>query len=338
MRRALRDTDPEVRAAASHGLAGLEDDAGDDVAAALAHALAAETEAAGRARMMVDLGRLRRDDALSAIEAAVRAEDPGERAAGCRAAAERGLAGRDAPASVRSRMAALLAADQPVEVRLACAYGFARLPPPSAEAEPQGEVVALTMASADSDPEVRVYAYRALGRQPDVPIETLLQGTRDADWRVAAQAFRALGARLVRVERGAAVYAPALDAAYGRAREGDDLTPGGPLHVLVAALEAGGPLARSSPCTTWPCASTASSESCGRAPRRPATGASRTARRRSWWTAGAPGPPAWSPAASSRSCPASAAPGPRPSSATSRGRRTPAWPSSSGCIATRTPS
>ncbi len=247
LRRALRDTDPEVRAAASHGLAGLEDDAGDDVAAALAHALAAETDAAGRARMMVDLGRLRRDDALSAIEAAVRAEDPGERAAGCRAAAERGLAGRDAPASVRSRMAALLAADQPVEVRLACAYGFARLPPPSAEAEPQGEVVALTMASADSDPEVRVYAYRALGRQPDVPVETLLQGTRDADWRVAAQAFRGLGARLVRVERGAAVYAPALDAAYRRAREGGDLTPGGPLHVLVAALEAGGPLARSSP-------------------------------------------------------------------------------------------
>lgn len=247
LRRALRDTDPEVRAAASHGLAGLEEEAGDDVAAALAQGLAAETTPEGRARMIVDLGRLRRDDALSTIAAAIRAEEPEERAAGCRGAGERGLGGRDAPGRVRSRVAALLAADQPPAVRLSCAYALARLPPPSADAEPQGELVALTMAGADPDPEVRIYAYRALARQPEVPVDTLVQGTRDADWRVAAQAFRALGARAAQVERGAATYASALDAAYRRAREGQAIVPGGPTHLLIAALEAGAPLARNTP-------------------------------------------------------------------------------------------
>lgn len=246
LRRALRDTDPEVRASAALGLGGLEDEAGDEVAAALAQALAAEPDPGTRALLIRDLGRLRRDDSLPAIAAAVRSEQDEERSSGCRAAAERGLGGRDVPPSIRSRAAALLAAEQPASVRLACAYALARLPAP-AESSAQAELVALTMASADPDPEVRALAHRGLGRRPEAPLETLVHGTRDDDWRVAVQAFRSLATRAAAAEGGAAVYAQALAAAHGRATNGGRVVAGGPLHVLLAALDAGGALARTAP-------------------------------------------------------------------------------------------
>ncbi len=244
LRRALRDTDPEVRATASLGLGGLDGEAGDDVAAALAQALASETSAPTRALILRDLARLRRDDTLPAIEAAVRSEDEAERASGCWAAGDRGLGGKDVPGSIRSRVAALLASEQPDAVRLACAFALARLP--AGEPSP-GEQVALTMAATDPDPEVRAYAYRALARQPEVPLETLVHGTRDEDWRVAFQACRALASRAAAVDGGANVYVAALGDAYPRATEGGALAAGGPLHVLLAALDVPGPLARTGP-------------------------------------------------------------------------------------------
>lgn len=242
LRLALRDTDPAVRDAASLGLGGLEDDAPEAVAEALTVAIAAEPDAATRAHMIRDLGRLRREDGLPVVAAALRAEHSPERAAACAAAAERGLAGGDVPGAIRSRLAALLGAEEPDEVRRACAYALARLPAPSTPEAP-AEAVALTIAATDPDPEVRTLAYRALGRHPG--IEVLVHGTRDDDYRVAVQAFRSLATRAAIEPGGPAVYAAALTEAH-RAFASE---PGaGPrLHVLLTALEGAGPIARSTP-------------------------------------------------------------------------------------------
>jgi cyclophilin family peptidyl-prolyl cis-trans isomerase/HEAT repeat protein len=248
LQRALRDTDPEVRRWASLGLGALERDAPEGTARSLALALAAEPDPETRGALIRDLARLPGDEALPALEASLRSEHPPERAGACAAAGELGVVGRSVPSTVRSRVAALLGPTEEPAVRLACAFALARLPAPSEDA--QAERVALTLATADPDPEVRVLAYRALGRQPAAELDALVHGTRDEDWRVAAQAYRALAARAADVESGTVAvraYAGALDAAYQRAVAEGDVAPGGPLHLLLTALEAAGPFARSAP-------------------------------------------------------------------------------------------
>lgn len=245
--RALRDPDPEVRTWASLGLGALEDHAPEAAVRVLASALAAEPDPALRRVMLRDLVRLGRDQALPAVEAALRAEHPLERAGGCTAAGELGLTGRDVSPSARSRLAALLGPTESSEVRLACAFALARLPVPP---DPGGELAALSLAVADPDPEVRAFAYRALGRHPTADPVSLAPGTRDPDWRVAVQAFRALAARAASPDAASSsvgLYARALDAAAQQTLAEGDVASGGPLHVLLAALEAGAPIARAAP-------------------------------------------------------------------------------------------
>ncbi|HJL19918.1 MAG TPA: peptidylprolyl isomerase [Sandaracinaceae bacterium LLY-WYZ-13_1] len=247
LRRGLRDTDPGVRRAASLGLGAFEDEAPASSVPTLAGALAAETDAATRAAMIRDLGRLRTDAALRAVTPELRSAEAAEREAACLAVAERGLAERPVPATVRSRLGALVAPSEPTEVRLACAYALARLPAATAPDETRGALVALGLAADDADPEVRAYAYRALGRHGGADLETLRHGTRDEDWRVAAHAFRALGRRAPGHDGGAAILADALREAYDTAVEDGDVAGGPPLHVLLTALSAARPLARRTP-------------------------------------------------------------------------------------------
>jgi cyclophilin family peptidyl-prolyl cis-trans isomerase/HEAT repeat protein len=244
LRRGLRDPSAPVRAAASFGIGALEDEAPDGVAAELAAALAAEEDTETRAQMIRDLGRLRSADGLPAVVASLRADSSEERAGGCRALGEYGLRNLPVPSSARTRAAALIGAEQPLSVRIPCAFALARLPAPTDPEAAQGELVALGLATGDADPDVRMYVYRALGNQPGVALDTLGRGTEDADWRPAAQAFRALALVARARERGPAVYAQALDAAF--TRTAPELT-GGNLQLLLVALEAAGPMARSGP-------------------------------------------------------------------------------------------
>ncbi len=87
-------------------------------------------------------------------------------------------------------------------------------------------------------------AVRALGRFPTAPPALLVSRTADLDYRVAIQAFRSLAK--VAKDKGDAAYAQAL-----RARLDHALSPGvqlaGPeLQVLLAAMQAAAPFARSS--------------------------------------------------------------------------------------------
>lgn len=244
LRRGLRDPDASVRQAASLGVGAFEDEAPEGLAGELAAALAAEEDPSTRALMIRDLGRLRSPQGLPAIGAALRAESYEERAGACRALGEYGLRHLPVPAPARTRAAALIGAEEPLDVRLACAFALARLPAPVDLDAAQGELVALGLATADGDPDVRLYVYRALGNQPGVALDTLARATEDAEWRPAAQAFRALALAAASRDRGPLVYAQALEAAYTRAR--DELA-GGKLHVLLVALESAGPIAESTP-------------------------------------------------------------------------------------------
>ena len=134
---ALRDTDPETRAWASFGLGAFETEASEGTDAALLRALAAEPSADSRALLLRDLARLRSERGLEALEAALRSDESVERAAACHAAAEYGLGQRNLPRASRSRIAALIGPEEPVEVRLACAYALARLPAPAPATTPE---------------------------------------------------------------------------------------------------------------------------------------------------------------------------------------------------------
>jgi cyclophilin family peptidyl-prolyl cis-trans isomerase len=245
LRRALRDTDPGVRGAASMGMGALEDDAPEGLVRDLASAVAAEEMPELRAQMIRDVGRLRSREGLASIEGELRAGEASERAGACLALAEYGLRAMPVPAAARARAAALLGAEQPLEVRLACAFALARSPRPADPDAAQGELVALGLATADPDPDVRLYAYRALGLHAGVALDGLARGTADPEWRVAVQAFRALASAAAAQEGGPAVYARALEPAARRSMEA-----GGSLHVLLAALEAAAPMARAQPLFT----------------------------------------------------------------------------------------
>lgn len=236
---ALRDTESSVRDAASLGLGALETDAPPAAVEALISALAAEPEPSVRVSMTRDLGRMRTPGALPAIRAALRSDTPEERAAGCIAAAELGLSETGIPGELRARLAALVGAEEPESVRLACAHALSRLPR-AFEPSP-GETTALTLATSDRHPEVRALAYRALASHPVKP-SLLVPGTRDSDWRVAVQAFRSLARRAALESGGATVYAAALREAH--ARYAAEPGPGGRLHVLLTAFEAAAPIAR----------------------------------------------------------------------------------------------
>lgn len=247
LRRTLRDPDPTVRRAASLGLSALEHRAPDAAVSALTGALAAEMEPETRTVMIRDLGRMGTDRALAAATPALWATHPAERAAACLAAAERGLDARAVPPEVTSRIPALIAPSEPSAVRLACSIALARLPVPTDPAHVQGALVALEIATGDADPEVRAYAYRALGRYEDADLQVVVHGTQDEDWRVAVNAFRALSQLAPSREDGPERFAHALRNTYDRATRDEAVASGPALHILLAALEAAGPLSATTP-------------------------------------------------------------------------------------------
>ena len=248
LRRGLRDTDPAVRGNASLGFAALDSEADvDDRALVLAGALAAEEDPVTRAAMIRDLGRLPTDRALAAVAAELHSESPEARTGACLGLGERGLAGRDVPTAVRTSAGALLETGQPEPVRLACAYALGRLPVPADAEILRGATVALSLAVADPSAEVRIFAVRALGRQPDADLSVLAHATEDPDWRVAIQAFRALALRATNADGGPAVYAGAMRGAFDRALVEDEVSAGPRLQVLMVAFEAAAPMARATP-------------------------------------------------------------------------------------------
>lgn len=247
LRAGLRDPDATVRDAASLGLGALGPEAPRGLDAVLAGAVVAEEDAATRAVMLRDLGRLATDRALAAVAAHLRDADPLAREAACLAVAERGIAARPVSRETRSRVASLLDSAQPEPVRFACAYALARVPPSGGPAELRGETVALSLAVGDPSPRVRQFAYRALGRAPEVDVALLAHGIEDDDWQVRVQALRALGAAAARDEAGVRALAGALRRARERLVEGRTVRPGGPVHVFLVAVEAAAPVARSGP-------------------------------------------------------------------------------------------
>ena len=245
LREALQDPDPAVRRNASLGLAGFEDRAPEGTSAALLGALAAESVTDNRAALLTDLGRVAGEDAIAAFREALAGNEPTVRAAACTGLGSYGLRNRSVEPAILRRIAARMVDDTTPEVRLACSYALTRLPlPPVAAADDARAIVEdLARASADDDAEVRAMAVRALGRYPGAPDELLEARTADPDWRVAVQAFRSL-AKLEPAREAA--YARALRATLDRVLGPSGALSGGDLHVLLAALDAAAPMARSS--------------------------------------------------------------------------------------------
>lgn len=242
LRRSLRDTDPRVRAEAHAALAALED---TELTELLVGALVAERDLDARARMTRSLGRLAGDGASEVILAALRAEEPQVRAAACAAVGERAAFGGDVPERLRSRLGALVSPPEPVEVRLACTFALARVRP-AAPGQAPGVATALGLAAADTNEEVRVYAYRALGRVPEIAFDSVLPGIEDDSWRVRVSAYRSLAGLCAGRDEGPRVYARALRTAYEGLGE-DTVAPGGPLHVFLTATDAAAPFSRATP-------------------------------------------------------------------------------------------
>ncbi|MBX3269210.1 MAG: peptidylprolyl isomerase [Sandaracinaceae bacterium] len=241
----LRDPDPSVRDAAALGLGAPGTSAPSGADAALAGAIAAETEPSVRGRMVRDLGRLATDRALGAIGELLRDPQPAVREGACLAVAERGLARRPVSREIRARAAGLLGTEQPEPVRFACAYALARVPPlGAAPDELRSEAVALAGAVGDASSRVRAHAYRALARTPGVDPAVLAHGARDDDWQVRVQALRALGGVAAGSDAGTRVLARALRGVREDLIDQGAVRSGGPLHAWLAGVEAAGPVAR----------------------------------------------------------------------------------------------
>ncbi|MGE0784945.1 MAG: peptidylprolyl isomerase [Sandaracinaceae bacterium] len=239
--RSLRDTDPAIRAVAFRGLV----DRGSAPVRPLAGALAAETDDDARAVMLRAIGRLGDLDALETITPSLRSERPSDREAACLGIGERALAGHAVPTSVRASLAAHLTQPEPAEVRLACTYALARLPVAEI-ADAAGVPVALGLAIADVDADVRVYAARAFGRLRDGDLEPLRAATEDSAWIVQVAAFNALGVVAPAHDDGPRVYAAALRGATDRLLTEGNLH-GGPLHVFLAATRSASSISRATP-------------------------------------------------------------------------------------------
>jgi cyclophilin family peptidyl-prolyl cis-trans isomerase len=240
---ALRDPDPAVRDAASLGLGALEDAAPDAATAALLGALAAETDPDLRGRHLEDLGRLATDEALASFPASIAADSPAERRGACRGLGAAALRERPLSGPLLERASARIVEDTSAAVRLACAYALSRAPAPEDAPADSGRIgERLVRALGDPDADVRAMAFRALARYPAGSVERIAEGTRDPDWTVAVHAMRTLASR-----REGGALAGALRGALAAATASGDVAAGGPLHVLLAGIEAAAPLAGDPP-------------------------------------------------------------------------------------------
>jgi cyclophilin family peptidyl-prolyl cis-trans isomerase len=240
--RALRDPTPAPRQAAALGIGALEDRAPDGASAAMLGALAAERDPSLRGRLLEDMGRLATDEVVAAVPAALASDHPEERRGACRGLANVALRGRSLGSDALRRISSRLLDDSSPAVRLACAFALSRAAPP----EDIEVLVAigddLVRAASDPDSDVRAMAYRALGRYPGGTTEQIAAGASDPDWPVAVHAMRTLANR-AQADRDARELAGALEAALQRVTAEGDVAAGGPLHVLLAGLDAAAPVA-----------------------------------------------------------------------------------------------
>lgn len=245
LRAALGDPDARVRANASLGLGALSEEAPREAERLLLGALAAEPDPSTRAAMLSDLGRIASDTAIPALREGLASEDADVRAGACRGLGSVGIRERSVDGTVLRLISARTVDDPDAGVRLACAYALTRLQPaPGATADAEAVRADLERAASDESAEVRAMAVRALSRLPGASPALLAARASDPSWIVAVQAFRSL-ARAVQ-GRSDVPYATALRARLDRALAADVELAGPEAHVLLAAFEAAGPLARGS--------------------------------------------------------------------------------------------
>lgn len=228
----LRDPDGAVRRAASMGVGALEAQVPSGGERALLGALAAASDVEDREALLLDLGRIGGDSSTPALREALAGPEQRLRVAACRAVGSHGLRSTSVPESLLALVGTRAAEDGAVEVRRACAYALTRARAPAAVRS------SLLRAATDEDAEVRAMAVRALGRMPEPALEALARATADADWQVSVQAFRALSRTGSEVH-----YAQSLGAQLERG-VAEERLEGPVLHVLLAALEGGLPMAR----------------------------------------------------------------------------------------------
>jgi peptidylprolyl isomerase len=215
---ALDDPDPRVRADVAFALGQSAD---SSAGGALLDALAAEQDAAVRARLLDALGKTGGAPSLGRLAALPPL--PGEEAALAMAIARYGLRGVFDPAAV-ARLAALLGHDEPA-VREAAAYPLGRWREHAVWAEAAGPAARAALdqaytfqyggptAVAPAGPAPEIHLVAGLGRLAD-PADTprLLHWLEDAvDWRVRTSAARALGARTGEEGVGRALMDALLD-------------------------------------------------------------------------------------------------------------------------------
>jgi cyclophilin family peptidyl-prolyl cis-trans isomerase/HEAT repeat protein len=268
---ALRDEDSEVRRLAALGIGALEAEAPPDAVLALLGAYAAEpepqvpattpatppgetsSEPAGppsrsvRSTMAWSLARTGDVRVASALSQAL-AEDRDSRISACR-----GLVYAPAASWPEGLLESVLgrAADDPTpEVREACWLALGRLTVPASLQERASDAALAALSSSPGGPtgvEIRIQAARVLGRAPSTEAgrAQLAIATRDPEWRVAVAAVRALASSAA--ERPVEL-ATVLEALLAHWLPGQPEVPaGGPIHVVLAALEVCEPVAREEP-------------------------------------------------------------------------------------------
>ena len=233
LRKLLVDEESRVRDAAAFAIGLLAETATPDEERALLGRLAAEGQVASRVALTDALGRVGGDAALPALAALL--QDPEESVRAQAAIALASFAQRGKSSVGDERLAALIDRLAPTErpaVRAAAGFALGRLGRLEGDRATQA-VRALQAALGDADPDVRMFAARALQANPPGSVEALSQRIDDPDWRVRVNVVRALGK--CDGVAGAQAVRTALTHAFERAK-GVGLA-GPDVHPLVASLE-----------------------------------------------------------------------------------------------------
>lgn len=232
LRKLLVDEEPSVRDAAAFAVGLLGDAAGLDEERALLGRLAAERKVDGRVALTDALGRVGADASLPALAALLQDPEPRVREQAAVAVGSFALRGKPVDAERQAALLDRLAPSEPAPVRAAVAYALARITKID-EAHAQPIATALQAALGDADPNVRMFAARALAAHPPSRPNALAEHVDDPDWRVRVNVVRALAK--CDGPAGAQGVRAFLERAFAKAREGG--VGGADVHPLVAALE-----------------------------------------------------------------------------------------------------